>query len=71
MSTTIFIALQGFTNMLNSANAMSLPQAHKGIADGKERDDYIETARRKAHDLKEYTDRFHSGHSRAAVPGAD
>ena len=42
--------------MLNSANAMSLPQAHKGIADGKERDDYIETARRKAHDLKEYID---------------
>ena len=30
--------------------------AHKGIVDGKERDDYIETARRKAHDLKEYID---------------
>ena len=33
-----------------------LDAAHKGIADGKERDDYIETARRKAHDLKEYID---------------
>ena len=30
-----------------------LDAAHKGIVDGKERDDYIETARRKAHDLKE------------------
>ena len=33
-----------------------LDVAHKGIVDGKERDDYIETARRKAHDLKEYID---------------
>ncbi len=33
-----------------------LDAAHKGIVDGKERDDYIETARRKAHDLKEYID---------------
>ncbi len=33
-----------------------LDAAHKGIACGKERDDYIETARRKAHDLKEYID---------------
>ena len=33
-----------------------LDAAHKGIATGKERDDYIETARRKAHDLKEYID---------------
>ena len=33
-----------------------LDAAHKGIARGKERDDYIETARRKAHDLKEYID---------------
>ena len=31
-------------------------QAHKGIVTGKDRDDYIETARRKAHDLKEYID---------------
>lgn len=30
--------------------------AHKGIVTGKDRDDYIETARRKAHDLKEYID---------------
>ena len=29
---------------------------NKGIAKGKERDEYIETARRKAHDLKEYID---------------
>lgn len=29
-----------------------LDAAHKGIACGKERDDYIETARWKAHDLK-------------------
>lgn len=33
-----------------------LDAAHKGIVTGKERDDYIETARRKAHDLKEYID---------------
>lgn len=33
-----------------------LDAAHKGIVDGKERDNYIETARRKAHDLKEYID---------------
>lgn len=33
-----------------------LDAAHKGIVYGKERDDYIETARRKAHDLKEYID---------------
>lgn len=33
-----------------------LDAAHKGIVAGKEREDYIETARRKAHDLKEYTD---------------
>ena len=33
-----------------------LDAAHKRIVDGKERDDYIETARRKAHDLKEYID---------------
>ncbi len=33
-----------------------LDAAHKGIVDGKERDDYVETARRKAHDLKEYID---------------
>jgi len=33
-----------------------LDAAHKGIVAGKERDDYIETARRKAHDLKEYID---------------
>ena len=32
-----------------------LDAAHKGIVTGKERDDYIETARRKAYDLKEYT----------------
>lgn len=30
--------------------------AHKGLVTGKDRDDYIETARRKAHDLKEYID---------------
>lgn len=29
---------------------------HKGIVTGKDREDYIETARRKAHDLKEYID---------------
>ena len=33
-----------------------LDAAHKGIVTGKGRDDYIETARRKAHDLKEYID---------------
>ena len=33
-----------------------LDAAHKGIVCGKERDDYIETACRKAHDLKEYID---------------
>ena len=33
-----------------------LDAAHKGIVRGKERDDYMETARRKAHDLKEYID---------------
>ena len=33
-----------------------LDAAHKGIVSGKEHDDYIETARRKAHDLKEYID---------------
>ncbi|NBJ94302.1 sensor histidine kinase [bacterium 1xD42-62] len=33
-----------------------LDAVHRGIATGKERDDYIETARRKAHDLKEYID---------------
>lgn len=33
-----------------------LDAVHKGIVSGKERDDYIETARRKAYDLKEYID---------------
>ena len=33
-----------------------LDAAHKGIVCGKERDDYMETARRKAYDLKEYID---------------
>lgn len=33
-----------------------LDAAHKGIVSGKDRDDYIEVARRKAHDLKEYID---------------
>ena len=33
-----------------------LDAAHKGLVTGKGRDDYIETARRKAHDLKEYID---------------
>lgn len=33
-----------------------LDAAQKGIVAGGERDDYIETARRKAHDLKEYID---------------
>ena len=33
-----------------------LDAAHKGIVTGKDKDDYIETARRKAHDLTEYID---------------
>ena len=33
-----------------------LDAAHRGIVTGNERDDYVETARRKAHDLKEYID---------------
>lgn len=33
-----------------------LDAAHKGIVAGRERDDHIEIARRKAHDLKEYID---------------
>ncbi|MGI6018876.1 MAG: sensor histidine kinase [Marvinbryantia sp.] len=33
-----------------------LDAAHKGLVTGKDREDYIETARRKAHDLKEYID---------------
>lgn len=33
-----------------------LDAAHGGIVTGKDKDDYIETARRKAHDLKEYID---------------
>ncbi|MFR0802411.1 MAG: sensor histidine kinase [Suilimivivens sp.] len=33
-----------------------LDAARKGLVTGKDRDDYIETARRKAHDLKEYID---------------
>lgn len=33
-----------------------LDAAHKGIVTGKAREDYIETARRKAYDLKEYID---------------
>ena len=33
-----------------------LDAAHKGIVTGKDKDDYIETARRKAHELKEYID---------------
>ncbi|HIW80651.1 MAG TPA: HAMP domain-containing histidine kinase [Candidatus Acetatifactor stercoripullorum] len=33
-----------------------LDAAHKGIVTGKDKEDYIETARRKAHDLKEYID---------------
>ena len=33
-----------------------LDAAHKELVTGKDRDDYIETARRKAHDLKEYID---------------
>lgn len=33
-----------------------LDAAHRGVVTGKERDAYLETARRKAHDLKEYID---------------
>ena len=33
-----------------------LDAAYKGLVTGKDRDDYIEIARRKAHDLKEYID---------------
>ena len=33
-----------------------LDATHKGLVTGQDRDDYIETARRKAHDLKEYID---------------
>ncbi|WP_123052715.1 HAMP domain-containing sensor histidine kinase [Clostridium sp. JN-1] len=33
-----------------------LDAAHKGIVTGKERDNYVETARHKAHDLKDYID---------------
>lgn len=33
-----------------------LDAAQKGIVTGRDKDDYIETARRKAHDLKEYID---------------
>ena len=33
-----------------------LDAAHRGLVTGQDRDDYIETARRKAHDLKEYID---------------
>ncbi|HBA48973.1 MAG TPA: two-component sensor histidine kinase [Lachnospiraceae bacterium] len=33
-----------------------LDAAHKGIVTGKERDDYLEIARRKSHDLKAYID---------------
>ena len=33
-----------------------LDAVHKGVVIGKERDDYIEIARRKSHDLKEYID---------------
>jgi signal transduction histidine kinase len=33
-----------------------LDATHKGLVTGKDRNDYIETARRKAHDLKEYID---------------
>ena len=33
-----------------------LDAAHKGLVTGQDRDDYIETAHRKAHDLKEYID---------------
>lgn len=33
-----------------------LDATHRGIVEGNEREDYIETARQKAHDLKEYID---------------
>ena len=33
-----------------------LDAAHKGIVSGKDKDEYVEIARRKAHDLKEYID---------------
>lgn len=33
-----------------------LDAAHKGVITGKDREDYIETARHKAHDLKDYID---------------
>ncbi len=33
-----------------------LDAVHRGIVAGAERDDYVETARKKAHDLKEYID---------------
>lgn len=33
-----------------------LDAAHKGIVTGKDKDEYVEIARRKAHDLKEYID---------------
>lgn len=33
-----------------------LDAAHKGVVVGKEREEYIETARRKSHDLKDYID---------------
>ncbi len=33
-----------------------LDAVHKGLITGTERDNYVETARRKAHDLKEYID---------------
>ena len=33
-----------------------LDAAHKGLVTGKDRDEYMETARRKAYDLKEYID---------------
>jgi signal transduction histidine kinase len=33
-----------------------LDASHRGIVEGKEREDYLETARRKAHDLKDYID---------------
>ena len=35
---------------------VDVKNGHKGLVTGKDRDDYIETARRKAHDLKEYID---------------
>ena len=33
-----------------------LDAAHKGLVTGKDKDEYVEIARRKAHDLKEYID---------------